>query len=305
MIRKMTTAYVVTTFAGTTSSGHVDGASPTFSGPYGVAVDSSNNIWVADTGNYTIRMINQSGFSTLIAGAIGTSGGTTVANGTSARFSSTLAYLYFDTSGNLYIGDTGNTAVRVMTPSPYTVLAYTSYAAFGVVITQFGNVYLTTSTNVYKIQLGFTNPGPSTIATYTGSGTSGYIDNSYGALSGVEFSTPNGIVSDSVGNLFIADQANNVIRKISTNGIVTTLAGSGSTGHADGTGSSATFNGPQGITIDSSGNIWVADTGNNSIRQVTQAGVVTTIAGSTSGTAGSNNANGTSATFSSPRRYCI
>jgi len=104
---------------------------------------------------------------------------------------------------------------------------------------------------------------------------------------------------DSAGNVYVADENNNEIRMITPAGVVSTFAGSGTAGNANGTGTAATFNGPEGITIDSSGNLWVADSGNNEIRKVTTPGaVVTTWAGS--GTAGRANGNGTSASFSMP-----
>ncbi len=89
---------------------------------------------------------------------------------------------------------------------------------------------------------------------------------------------------DSSGNLYVGDANNNTIRKVTpvgTNWVVTTLAGSpGNSGSADGTGTNALFNYPWGVAVDSAGNVYVADPGNSTIRRVTPAGVVTTLAGS-------------------------
>ena len=85
---------------------------------------------------------------------------------------------------------------------------------------------------------------------------------------------------DGTGNVYVADSYNRTIRKVTPGGVVTTLAGmAGSWGSADGTGSAARFNYPSGVAVDSAGNVYVADTGNHTIRKVTPAGVVTTLAG--------------------------
>jgi len=85
---------------------------------------------------------------------------------------------------------------------------------------------------------------------------------------------------DGAGNVFVADSGNSTIRKITPGGVVTTLAGTaGSSGSADGTGAAAPFNEPVGVAVDGSGNVFVADTGNNAIRKISTAGVVTTIVG--------------------------
>ena len=85
---------------------------------------------------------------------------------------------------------------------------------------------------------------------------------------------------DSAGNVYVADTNNTRIRKVTAAGVVTTLAGkAGASGSADGAGSAASFNGPSGVVADAAGNLYVADTLNHTIRKITSAGVVTTIAG--------------------------
>ena len=140
----------------------------------------------------------------------------------------------------------------------------------------------------------------SQVTTLAGNGNKG-ISNGLGTQSSFNF--PTDVVSDISGNIFVADQENHVIRKISPAGIVTIFAGSGSLGYTDGTGQSATFNSPQSLTIDASGNIYVADTGNNRIRKISPTGIVSTIAGS--GNYGSANGVGISAEFSFPRGITI
>ena len=139
-----------------------------------------------------------------------------------------------------------------------------------------GNVYVADTTNnkIRKIS----NEGA--VTTVAGSGLSGSTDE---LASIAKFNNPQDLALDASGNIYVADTANNKIRKITPQGMVSTLAGSGSAGSTDGTGTSASFSAPSGVAVDALGNIYVADTGNNKIRKVTPAGVVTTIAGSNTG----------------------
>ncbi len=125
--------------------------------------------------------------------------------------------------------------------------------------------------------------------------------------SSARFNRPNGIAIDSSGNLYIADQYNNSIRKITSGGVVTTLAGStsGSSGNLNGVGTAARFDYPIGVAVDSSGNVFVSEQFNNCIRKITSAGIVTTLAGSTSGISGNIDGTGSAARFYSPQGITI
>ncbi|HEV7136329.1 MAG TPA: NHL repeat-containing protein [Steroidobacteraceae bacterium] len=122
----------------------------------------------------------------------------------------------------------------------------------------------------------------------------------FAGAGGTTFNGPAGVALDSAGNVYVADQNNNVIEKITPAGAVSIFAGS-TAGNQDGTGAGAKFHGPKGIAVDSSGNIWVADSTNNEIRKITPTGVVTTWAGTgTAGNANGPGGSGGTATFSNP-----
>src|ERR1035441_196004 len=133
-------------------------------------------------------------------------------------------------------------------------------------------------------------------------GGTGSVD---GAGSTARFNNPSGVAVDSAGNVYVADSQNKTIRKVASDGVVTTLAGSaGQAGSADGTGSAARFDYPQGVAVDSAGNVYVADTYNHTIRKVTSGGVVTTVAGS-AGYYGSADGTGSAARFNNPSGVAV
>src|SRR5207245_2450146 len=128
----------------------------------------------------------------------------------------------------------------------------------------------------------------------------GYNGSDDGTGSAARFYNPYRVATDSSGNVYVADTNNHTTRQITPAGVVTTLAGlAGINGSADGTGSAARFNYPVGVATDSSGNVYVADTFNHTIRQITPAGVVTTLAG-LAGTSGSVDGTGSAARFYRP-----
>lgn len=164
----------------------------------------------------------------------------------------------------------------------------------GLTLDSSGNIYVAAETLLWKISKD------NVLTTLAGSGSYGTKD---GTGSSASFGNLNGAAVDKVGNVYVTDADFNKIRKITPSGIVTTLAGSGAIGSADGLGVAASFNYPTGIAVDSSGNIYVADTGNNIIRKITPAGIVTTFAGS--GISGDINGVNLSARFNRPTGIAI
>src|SRR5207245_4199618 len=132
-------------------------------------------------------------------------------------------------------------------------------------------------------------------------GLAGSTGTADGTGSAARFNDPSGVATDSSGNVYVADYYNSTIRKITPAGVVTTLAGlAGNPGSGDGTGSVAQFFYPVGVATDSSGNVYVADSLNHTIRKITPAGVVTTLAG-LAGSFGSADGTGSAARFYYPQ----
>jgi len=143
-------------------------------------------------------------------------------------------------------------------------------------------------------------PKAQQVSTLAGSGAAGFAN---GTGTAASFNFPSGVVVDAAGNVFVSDAGNNAIRKITPAGLVTTFAGSGMPGAADGNGLAASFNQPAALAIDAAGNLYVADEGNNLVRKVTPAGVVSTIAGN--GTRGFTDGQGTAASIYGPNAIAV
>ena len=310
-IRKVTPAGVVSTFAGMAGSpGSSDGTGTTarFAGPRGVAVDGTGNVYVADSGNNTIRKVTPAAVvSTLagIAGSVGSADGT----GAAARFYSALG-VAVDGTGNVYVADTYNHTVRKVTPAAVvstlagmagltgsadgTGAAARFNSPQGVAVDRTGNVYVADKGN-HTLRKVTPAGVVSTLA-----GMPGFAGSADGTGAAARFNAPEGVAVDGTGNVYVADTANDTLRKVTPAGVVSTLAGMpGFAGSADGTGAAARFNLPHGLAVDGTGNVYVADTANDTLRKVTPAGVVSTLAG-TAGTPGAADGTGAAARFYLP-----
>lgn len=328
-IRKISAAGVVSILAGNSGqAGSTDGQgiNAKFNRPTGVAVDASGIVYVADQSNFTIRKITPGGLVSTLAGVAGQSGNTD-GQGSAALFTgpggitvTPAGDIYVsefqglrkitpsglvttspasgfnlpegiasDAAGNIYVADNLNYAIRKVSPAGAVStlagligisgyqdgpgLSSLFYDPWGLAIDASNNVYVADSgnANIRKI----TPAG--VVSTYAGSGIGGIAD---GAANQAQFSKPQSVALDPSGNLFVADTANNTIRKVTPSGVVSTFAGSPrNPGSTDGMGSAARFYGPQSVLTDASGNVYVADTGNATIRKITPTGVVTTLVG--------------------------
>ena len=294
------TPYTFTTWAGSPGvSGTNDGtgAAARFNSPAGLAVDAIGNVFVADFYNNTVRKVTPGRVVTTLAG-LGGSSGTNDGIGAAARFNGPNG-VAADGAGNLYVTDRDNSAVRKLSPNGtnWTVttlagLAGNAGSADGTgSAARFyrpGNLALNSATNLYVADTSnntIRKVTPAGVVT-TVAGLAGSAGSTDGTNSAARFSLPDRVAVDSADNIYVADYGNSTIRKITpvgTNWVVTTLAGlAGNPGTADGTNSDARFNSPEGVVVDSAGNIYVGDWGNYTIRKITPMGtnwVVTTLAG--------------------------
>lgn len=308
-IRKITPGGVVSTLAGTaTTIGSSDGtgSSARFDYPFGIVIDSANNLYVTDFSNSTVRKVTAAGVVTTLAGSPG-SPGSHDGVGSAAQFLAPTG-IALDGQGNLYVSDYRENTIRRITPAGVvttlagqagvsghaegTGTAATFDAPLGLAVDGNGNVFVADRGN--NVIREISSSGVVTL--FSGSGEIGGAD---GAGTRATFNAPFGLAIDASGNLYVGDSGNNTIRMITSNGTVATLAGDSGSGSTDGTGASASFNGPNGMATDSAGNVYVADRNNNVIRKISPSGVVSTLAGS-AGTQGSADGAGSAASFFSP-----
>jgi hypothetical protein len=302
---------IVTTIAGVAGThGSADGigTGATFYNPYAITTDGAN-LYIADSSNSTIRkMVIATGEVSTLAGSAGVTGSAD-GIGSSARFNIPAGITTDGT--NLYVSDAFNYTIRkiVITTAEVSTLAGTAgtfgstdgtgpNAKFNLpkgIATDGSNLYIVDANNSTIRKLSLSTNVVTTIAGAVGS--PGSAD---GTGNTARFNTPNGMTFDG-SNLYIADAANFTIRKlVISTGAVTTFAGTaGSSGSADGTGTSARFSGVFSLTTDGS-NLYISDTGNDTIRKIAiPTDSVTTLAG-TGGSAGSADGVGNSARFNGP-----
>ena len=279
---------IITTVAGDGTAGFAgDGGLATsamLDTPADTKLDGAGNLYIADSANHAIRMVNAvTGIITTIAG-IGGQEGYSGDGGQAAQ--AHLAYpsgIAFDGNHVLYISDTGNNAIRRVDLSTgvITTVAGTSAAGYagdggpatsallnspwGIALDGAGNLYIADLSNncVRKVSGG-------TISTVAGTGTRGYGGDAGPAVQ-AELNVPAGVVVDVAGNLYVADSGNHLVRKVSaTTGIIETIAGAIGviTSGDGGTAIGATLDGPYALFLDGPGNLYIADYFDNLMREV-------------------------------------
>ncbi len=265
--------------------------------PWGVAIDGTGNLYIADALNHRIRKVATSGIITTVAGngSVGFSGDGGPA--TSASLYNPVG-VAFDGAGNFYIADQQNQRIRKVAASGViTTVAGNGLFTFGgdggaatdanlanpsgVAIDGTGNLYIADALN-HRIRKVATN---GIITTVAGTGAAGFSGDG-GAATAASLNNPSGIAVDGTGNLYIADSQNHRIRKVATNGLISTVAGNGTNSYSGdgGLATAAGFNYTAGVVVDGAGNLYIADQGNHRIRKVAANGIVSTVAGT--GTAG-------------------
>ncbi len=287
-IRKVSSGMIATVAGGgnvVSDNGPATGAQ--LAQPYGAAVDSAGNLYIADLGNRLIRKVSN-GVVTTVAGGGSVLGDNGPATGAQLTWPGGVAV---DAADNLYIAEQGSSRIRKVSNGVIATVAGDGTWGYGgdngpatsaqlsgpwgVAVDSAGNLYIADTRNnrIRKVSNGV-------ITTVAGNGTPGFSGDN-GPASNAQLNGPSGVAVDAAGNLYIADSGNYRIRKVS-NGVIATVAGSGVTSPAGGGGfsgdygpaTSARLNNPSGVAVDSAGNLYIADTGNDRIRVLIPSGQV-------------------------------
>jgi uncharacterized protein (TIGR03437 family) len=295
-VLKLDSTGTLTRVAGTSRLGYSgDGGQATsaqFANPTGVAVDAAGDLYIADSGNSRVRKVSPSGVISTAAGNGFSGSSGDGGQATAAQLSEPLG-VAVDAAGNLYIADSGSERVRrVSSSGVITTVAGNGTAGFsgdggpainaqlhlvgfaGVAVDAAGNLYVADSGNerVRKV-----SPA-GTITTVAGNGTVGHSGDG-GLATGAQLNFPAAVAVDAAGNVYIADDDNQRIRKVSASGTIITVAGGGQGAGDGGAATSAALVNPDGVAVDASGNLYIADDGSYRVRKVSAAGIITTAAG--------------------------
>ena len=316
----------ISTYAGTGTAGYTGdlGAATAarIAHPEGITVAANGDVYYADPDNNVIRKVTAAtGIITTVAGSGGNGSSGDGGLAILAKFKNAEG-VFVVANGDLYLADTGNHEIRkvtALTGIVTLVVGSTSpgYSGDGgaataarlrlpaaIVVAANGDMYIADTGNdtVRKV-----TAATGIATTYAGTGTTGYTGDG-GAATSARLSGPQGLVLAGNGDLYIADTGNNVIRRVTAaTGVITTFAGTGTAGFLGdgGVATSARLNAPESVSISASGELYIADAGNNRIRRVSTGGTITTVAGT--GTAGAAGDGGlpTAAQLNSPHGIAV
>jgi len=299
-------------------------------GPRGVWVDSVGNVVIGDTGNEQVRQVTTS------TGIIGLWAGTGLGGDNGPATSAILAEdkdVALDSAGNLYIADTANNRIRMVSPGNppgnITTVAGTGIAGnfgngglavnaslsapYGIAVDSSANIYIA---DTFNLVIRLVNASTGVITTVAGNGqpcnpTASCGDG--GPATQANFAFPTTVAVDNNGNFYIADAGANRIRKVNSSGIITTIAGDGTActnpligncGDA-GLATSAQLNGPFGVAVDTNGNVYIADTMDNRVRKVDTSGTITGYAFNGQNAFGPNRVAAISSSYNTPQYLAV
>ncbi len=317
-IRKVDTVGLISTIAGNGTSGFSgDGGLATAASfdAWSLAVDVSGNLYITDARNHRVRKVNTAGIISTVAGDGGDIFG---GDGGPATATSVVPLdIFVDPGGNLYLADASYRVRKVNGDGIITTIACNgtsgftgdggpataaSCAPYRVARDSAGNLYVAdgSSRRIRKVSAA------GIITTVAGRGT-GQSSGDGGPATLAELIQPLGVAVDPAGNVYIADEGSNRIRKVNTAGIISTIAGNGKEGfNGDGgPATSASLNDPRGVAVDAAGNVYISDRGNNRIRKVDTAGIISTIAGNDKEGFSGDGGLAISASLSAPREVAV
>ncbi|HUE00807.1 MAG TPA: hypothetical protein VMR62_14640 [Bryobacteraceae bacterium] len=286
-VRAVAPSGTIATVAGNGTASYAgDGlpaASASLNSPTGLAFDPSGNLYIADTLNSRVRIVPLTGIIATFAGDGITTGYGGEGDPATLTPLNQPAGVAADTSGNVYIADTGhNRVIQVDTAGNIDTVAGNGtagamsgelYNPSGLAVDPGGNLFIADTQN-HRIEM---LAASGTISTVAGTGSSGFSGDGGPALS-AELSYPSAVAVDADENIYIADTGNNRVRLVTPDGNIATIAGTGVAAYTGDTGPAlqvALFN-PGGLAVDSQGDVWVADTGNNRVRMLAASQTVVT-----------------------------
>ncbi|MDE0105484.1 MAG: hypothetical protein OXN89_24165 [Bryobacterales bacterium] len=321
-VRRVDRAGVITTIAGSGERGYSGDGGPATAAqlrsPRGLVVDATGDLYIADSSNHRVRMVDRFGTITTVAGTgeFGYSGDGGPA--TAAQIRSPLS-LALDAVGNLFIADAGNFRVRTVDPrgvittvagtgnpgrsgdgGPATAARLTFLRGLAVDAT--GNLFIADTTNrrVRRVDTS------GRITTVAGTGN-GRFGGDGGPAASARLFDPQGVALDTAGNIYLADSDNHRVRRVDRAGVITTIAGTGRIGSGGdgGPATAAQLNFPRGMAVDAAGNLFIADTSNRRVRRVDRFGTITTVAGTGEFGSGGDGGPATTAQLAFPQGLAV